>query len=82
MHNSANGYIYIYIYIYPFTKTAPDGIIALEAEDKNVMEQFEESNKLVHPEKIQTAITNKRHSDLTNIDLNVDTQTKTLLRSF
>ena len=48
MHNSANGYIYIYIY--PFTKTVPDGIIALEAEDKNVMEQFEESNKLVHPE--------------------------------
>ena len=60
----------------------PDGIIALEAEDKNVMEQFEESNKLVHPEKIQTTITNKGHSDLTNIDLNVDTQTKTLLRSF
>ena len=80
MHNSANGYIYIYIY--PFTKTVPDGIISLEAEDKNVMEQFEESNKLVHPEKIQTTITNKRHSDLTNIDLNVDTQTKTLLRSF
>ena len=66
----------IYIYIYPFTKTVP------EAEDKNVMEQFEESNKLVHPEKIQTTITNKRHSDLTNIDLNVDTQMKTLLRSF
>ena len=74
--------IYIYIYINPFTKTVPDGIIALEAEDKNVMEQFEESNKLVHPEKIQNTITNKRHSDLTNIDLNVDTQTKTLLRSF